>query len=61
MLFEPLRVRNAFAGGCAGIRLRREPETEIRGFARLGIPVGVSVNYLNSAAVDALVELSCRS
>jgi hypothetical protein len=32
-------------------------ETEIRGFARLGIPVGVSVNHLNPAAVGALVEL----
>jgi hypothetical protein len=32
-------------------------ETEIRGFARLGIPVGVSVNHLNPAAVDALLEL----
>lgn len=32
-------------------------ETEIRGFSRLGIPVGVSVNHLNPAAIDALVEL----
>jgi len=32
-------------------------ETEIRGFSRPGIPVGVSVNHLNPAAIEALLEL----
>lgn len=32
-------------------------ESDIRGFVRLGIPVGVSVNHLNRASVDALIEL----
>ena len=31
---------------------------EIRGFARLGIPVGVSVNHLNEAGITALIESS---
>lgn len=30
---------------------------EIRGFARLQIPVGVAVNHLNQTAIDALIEL----
>lgn len=30
---------------------------EIRGFARLGIPVGVSVNHLNDAAIAELIAL----
>jgi len=32
-------------------------EAEIRGFSRLGILVGVSVEHLNQAAIDALIEL----
>jgi hypothetical protein len=38
-----------FASGAS-----REPE--IRGFARVGIPVGVSVNHLNEDAIAALIE-----
>lgn len=32
-------------------------ETEIRGFSRFGIPVGVAVNHLNRDAIAALIEL----
>src|ERR1700733_15020912 len=33
-------------------------ESEIRGFAHLGIPVGVSASHLNDAAESALIELN---
>ncbi len=45
----PARVQ-VFASGANRL-------AEIRGFARLGIPVGVSVNHLNEAAISELIDL----
>lgn len=57
MLFDLSLYRNPLPEDVQVFASGANQEPEIRGFARLGIPVGVSVNHLNDAAVAALIEL----
>jgi hypothetical protein len=57
MLFDLSQYRKPLPPDVQVFTSGANQESEIRGFARLGIPVGVSVNHLNDAAVSALIEL----
>jgi hypothetical protein len=57
MLFDLSLYRNPLPEDVQVFASGANHEPEIQGFARLGIPVGVSVNHLNDAAVAALIEL----
>jgi hypothetical protein len=58
MLFDLSDFRTPVPAGVQVFASGANRECEIRGFARLGIPVGVSVNQLNQGAVEALIELN---
>jgi|SRR5271156_1728486 len=57
MLFDLSQYRKPLPPDVQVFASGADQESEIRGFARLGIPVGVSVNHLNDASVSALLEL----
>ena len=57
MLFDLSQYRKPLPPDVQVFASGANQESEIRGFAHLGIPVGVSVNHLNDAAVSALIEL----
>lgn len=57
MLFSLSDYRTPLPAGVQVFASGANRECEIRGFARLGIPVGVSVNHLNQGAIEALIEL----
>ena len=58
MLFNLSDFRTPVPAGVQVFASGANRECEIRGFARLGIPVGVSVNHLNESAIAALIELN---
>ncbi|MDA4133287.1 MAG: hypothetical protein OK454_09225, partial [Thaumarchaeota archaeon] len=58
MLFDLSNYRKRLPEGVLVFASGANQEPEIRGFARLGIPVGVSVNHLNPAAIAALIEIN---
>jgi hypothetical protein len=57
MLFNLSDFRTPLPAGVQVFASGANRECEIRGFARLGIPVGVSVNRLKEGAIMALIEL----
>ncbi len=57
MLFNLSDFRTPLPAGVQVFASGANRECEIRGFARLGIPVGVSVNHLKQGAIEALIEL----
>lgn len=57
MLFDIAAFRTPLPAGVQVFASGANRLAEIRGFARLGIPVGVSVNHLNEAAVSELIDL----
>ncbi len=59
MLFDLLDFHRPLPDGVVVFASGASREPEIRGFARVGIPVGVSVNHLNEDAIAALIEAAC--
>lgn len=57
MLFDLSTFRRPLPEGVRVFASGANREPEILAFDRLGIPVGVSVNHLNQAAIAALIEL----
>lgn len=57
MLFDLSDFRTPLPANVQAFASGANRECEIRGFARLGIPVGVSVNRLEQGAIEALIEL----
>lgn len=56
MLFNLQEFRKPLPAGVLVFASGANRAGEIRGFARVGIPVGVSADQLNSAAIVALIE-----
>jgi hypothetical protein len=57
MLFDISAFRAPLPKGVLVFASGANRLAEVRGFARLGIPVGVSVNHLGESAMEELIEL----
>ncbi|MBB6144315.1 hypothetical protein HNQ77_002267 [Silvibacterium bohemicum] len=58
MLFDLAQYRKPLPVDVQVFASGANRESEIRGFALLGIPVGVSASHLNDAAVSTLIEMN---